>query len=172
MTSKKKQGSEVAQVGRFGLIGILNTVVDFAVLNLLLYTILPKSVVLGSFGLFGATYYINGLVISGVIAGTVAMINSFIFNMRFTFRVKEVSRQRIVYFFLITIFGLYVIRPIILNIFTDQWLWPSNTAYSISHGLGLPFSSDFIEANLALAVSIFVVMFYNYIMYKKFVFEK
>lgn len=169
-TAKKPQHSEVAQVVRFGIVGVVNTIVDFTLLNILAVTILPKSAFNGSFMVAGLQASINGLIIAGLISGTVAMIVSFLLNANFTFRVRHVSSRRTVYFFAITIFGLFVIRPIILKILTDSWHWPANFAYSVTHFLHLPLSQSFDERNVALVAAILVVLVYNYLMYKKFVF--
>ncbi len=170
MKTTKHSDHEVKQVGRFGLVGILNTVVDFVILNILVITILPKGSVLFTATFFGVTVAITGIVAAGLISGTVAMVNSYIFNMRFTFRKRNIDTKHTVYFFIITIAGLYIIRPIILKLFTDVWVWPSQLAYSITSGLHLPLSRDFDERNLALMAAILVVLVYNYLMYKYFVF--
>lgn len=171
MKKTPPKNKEVAQVGRFGLVGISNTIVDFVLLNLLVMTILPKNLELFSFTILGINIVVTGIIVAGIISGTAAMINSYIFNMRFTFRKKEVNTKHTVYFFLITIFGLYFIRPIILKIFTDTWVWPADVAYYITSTLKLPLSRDFDERNLALMVAVLIVLAYNYLMYKKFVFS-
>lgn len=145
---------EVSQAGRFGMVGVLNTVIDFTLYNMLT-----------------AVFHIMATP-AGLISGSVAMVNSFIFNQRFTFRAKQVEPRRIAYFFIITGFGVYVMRPIILTFFTKAWLWPSHLAYDLARTAHLPFSADFVRNNLAFVMVICIVWFYNYIMYKKFVFVK
>jgi putative flippase GtrA len=142
------------QVGRFGLVGILNTLVDVVLVNVLTQIV----------GL--------DLVLSGIISGTVAMINSFVFNQRFTFKVHKTTPTRVFYFFAITMFGLYVIRPLILQFFTKQWLTPGEFVYSVTSSLSLPFSRSFDINNFALAMAILVVLAYNFLMYRKFVFTE
>lgn len=171
MKKSKLKGSEVRQVGRFGLVGIMNTVIDFLVLNILAVTLLPKSLNLLNFNLFGIEIVITGLVAAGLISGTLAMINSYIFNMRFTFKKRDIDTRHSVYFFLITILGLYAIRPVILKLLTDTWLWPSQVVYSITSSLHLPFSSNFDQRNFALLVAIAIVLVYNYLTYKFIVFK-
>ncbi|MSR68317.1 GtrA family protein [Candidatus Saccharibacteria bacterium] len=166
-----KNHTEIAQVGRFGLVGILNTLVDFVVLNILVATLLPKTLVIFSISLFGNTYNITGPILAGIISGTAAMINSFVFNKNFTFKAKKLATRKLAMFFVITAFGLCIIRPIILYIFSDVWLWPSQLAYNISSWLHLPFSRDFTDVNLALVAAIAVVLVYNYLMYKYYIFK-
>lgn len=140
------------QAGRFGLVGVLNTLVDVVIVNIL-------------------THFLGlDLVLSGIISGTVAMINSFVFNQRFTFKVHKTTPTRVLYFFAITMFGLYVIRPLILQFFTKQWLTPGEFVYSVTSSLSLPFSRSFDINNFALAMAILVVLVYNFLMYRKFVF--
>jgi putative flippase GtrA len=175
-SSKKHQQtptahSEVRQVGRFGLVGILNTVVDFVLLNILVVTILPKDLVLGSVTIFGTNYTITGLVVAGVISGTVAMINSFIFNSFYTFKARKVDALHITYFFVLTIIGVYIFRPILLKFFSDVWTWPVDLAYRITTLLHLPFSQSFVTSNAALAATILIVLVYNYFAYKYIVFR-
>ncbi|HMS92159.1 MAG TPA: GtrA family protein [Candidatus Saccharibacteria bacterium] len=171
MKKTPPKNKEVAQVGRFGLVGISNTLVDFILLNLLVMTILPKNLEIINTTILGINVVVTGVIVAGIISGTAAMINSYIFNMRFTFRKKNVNTRHTVYFFLITIFGLYFIRPIILKIFTDTWVWPADVAYYITSSLKLPLSREFDERNLALMIAVLIVLVYNYLMYKKFVFN-
>lgn len=161
MKKKNNKKAEAYQVGRFGIVGVLNTLIDVILQNIL-------------FQFFGLTK-----VIAAVISGTVAMINSFIFNQRFTFRVKKTDFLHIFYFFGITIFGLYVIRPIVILLLTQWWLWPANTVFKIFDWLNIPIphssavsSYDAMVNYVGLVGAILVVLVYNYLMYKKIVFKK
>lgn len=154
-STTKKKHSEIAQVIRFGLVGILNTVVDFLAYNLILFFIIGFPPVIAS-----------------IISGTLAMINSFIFNKNFTFRAKKLSPFKLVLFFVLTIIGLYVIRPLIVYFFTGIWLWPSQLIYHVSASLHLSLTQDFISHNVALVAAIAIVLVYNYLTYKYFVFDE
>lgn len=152
LTDEMAKDNELKRVGRFGAVGILNTAVDFIVFNIV-RLLIPVAV-------------------ASVISGTVAMINSYVFNQRFTFRAKHVTPRQTAMFFILTMFGLYVIRPIVITFLTKSWLWPAQTAHTITATLGLPFSQKFITDNLALVCAIVIVLFYNYVTYKKWVFVK
>jgi len=147
-----KQNQAVAQITRFGMVGVLSFVIDFAILNIL----------------SGPLHV--GIVVASIVSGTVAMINSFVFNQRFTFRTKHTDTKHIVYFFAITAFGIYVIRPIVIRILTANWLWPAHFTYQVTHALHLPLSRDFDTRNMALVVAVLIVLFYNFLTYKKYVF--
>lgn len=154
-TKKTAEHAEIKQVGRFGLVGILNTVVDFVVYNGLLFFIPSVPAVW-----------------AGIISGTAAMINSFVFNKNFTFKARKLSTHKMVAFFVITAAGLYIIRPMVIYFFTETWLWPSQVLYSITSALQLPFSQEFDTRNLALVAAIAVVLIYNYLLYKYYVFNE
>lgn len=154
--SKHKDGAkkELGQVVRFAIVGVSNFLVDFVIYNLLTIFVANLS----------ATW-------AGIISGTAAMINSFIFNKNFTFRAKKLGSFRLVMFFVLTAAGLYVIRPIVIHFFTQTWLWPSQIAYKFTTFLKLPLSQDFDTNNLALLAAIAVVLVYNYLIYKFYIFR-
>ena len=163
--NNKKEGKrEIGQIIRFAIVGVSNFLVDFIIFNLLLR--------------FASDF---SAVWAGIISGTFAMINSFIFNKNFTFRAKKLSVFKLILFFVITAFGLYVIRPLIIYFFTSAWLWPSQVVYDITQWIRLPFywfgsnqlqiGQEIDTRNLALLRAIIVVLFYNYLSYKFFVFN-
>lgn len=153
-TNKQDGKREFGQVVRFAIVGVSNFLVDFIVYNLLLKFTPGVSAVW-----------------AGIISGTAAMINSFIFNKNFTFRARKLSLFKLILFFAITAFGLYAIRPVIIYFFTKVWLWPSQTVYSMTSWLHLPFSREFDTRNVALVIAILIVLFYNYLTYKYFIFN-
>lgn len=154
MTQEKRPDTQFAQISRFGLVGVLNTIVDFVIYNLLIQ------------------FFIVPVVIASVISGTIAMINSFVFNQRFTFRAKKVDARQTLYFFMLTIFGLYVIRSLMVYWLTKTWIAPAKLVYHLTNFLKLPLTQAFVTRNFALVAAIVVVLVYNYITYKKFVFNQ
>lgn len=154
--TKNEDGAkkELGQVVRFAIVGVSNFLVDFVIYNLLIHFVTSLS----------ATW-------AGVISGTFAMINSFIFNKNFTFKAKKLSTFKLVMFFVLTAGGLYVIRPVIIHFFTQTWLWPSQIAYKVTTFLKLPLSQDFDTNNVALLVAIVAVLVYNYLVYKFYIFR-
>lgn len=81
---------------RFLLVGVFNTGLDFAILNVL--------VIIG----------LNDIA-SNLIATTCAMITSFILNKNFTFESKSNNYWReILLFFVFTAFGLWILQSIVI----------------------------------------------------------
>lgn len=133
---------------------MVNTVLDFA-----FYTLLTQTVFKDSLG------------VAGIVSGTIALFIAFLTHSFITWRGAEVSRKTLLRFFIITGFGMWVIRPILLSIFvlfSPLYTW----AHSISIIVGLPFSYDFITKTGAYAFMVVIVLIYNYLTYDRFVFQR
>ena len=80
---------------RFGLIGVLNTAIDF-----------------------GTLFLLSGLGLNKYVANTistaVAFSFSFFANRTFTFRSKESMRKQILPFLLVTLTGLWLLQPLVI----------------------------------------------------------
>lgn len=125
---------------RFAIVGCLNTIIDFGVLFILVGLGVP--IIVGNF-----------------ISTSSALIFSFFANKKFTFRNKEkMSKKQLTYFLVITLFGLWVIQPIIITI-TSILLksWLSDVRILLV-----------IEKLLATCVT----LVWNYLLYRKFVFKE
>ena len=154
----QQQKQEVKRVGRFGIVGILNTLIDVSLLNLLKF----------KFGL-GVPYPAN------LISTSAAMIFSFFANreMVFASHRRSVAKQAAL-FLLVTAFGLYVLQTGVLKFFGEVWTGPVELAVQITRWLQLDgiLSADFVRLNSAKAAAIAVSMVWNYNMYKRVVFKK
>lgn len=144
----------IKHVSKFGAVGAVNTLLDFAIYNVLS-------------GPVGLT-----LVQSNIISTTVAMLFSFVANKKFVFQKHDghVGKQAIA-FFAITAFGLYVLQTGVILLLTDVWTWPMVTALSAAHAIGISSSDEFLVKNGAKAIATVVSLAWNYIMYKKVVFK-
>jgi len=139
---------------RFIVVGIINTIIDFSVLNTLVF----------AFGLNN--------ILANTVSVTVAMAASYLLNHYIVFRKGTDSHtKRLVLFVLITIFGLFVIQNLTIYLLVHIFTWPGHVATTVIHGVGLTrFSQEFISLNLAKAIATGITMVWNYFMYKKFVF--
>lgn len=161
--SQAKQSSdtvrhEAAQVGRFGLVGVANTAIDFILLNLV----------------SRATGWTDW--VANIPAVIVAMMFSFFANRHWVFqagKTKDIGRQALE-FFPITAFGLIVIQGVVIWFFEGVWRWPVNVGVTIAQNLGLLNIVDekFIVTNGVKAVATLASLIWNYIMYKKVVFHQ
>jgi len=125
---------------RFAIVGGANTAIDFSVLFILV--------------LFGIDK-----ITSNFISTSVALSFSFFANKKFTFgTVGKSSHYDIVKFLGITLFGLWIIQPVIINsvvVLTDSM-----------------HINKFIVLFIAKCLAAGVTMVWNYLLYRKFVFNK
>jgi putative flippase GtrA len=149
--------AEVKQVGKFGIVGILNTVLDFAIYNILH---------------FGAGF---GLIPANIISTTCAMAFSFVANKRLVFKHRHGSMARQAgIFFAVTAFGLYVLQNGTITLLTEVWPWPLHLMVQIGHFIGLQaiFPDVVVVNNGAKAIATLVSLTWNYVLYKKVVFKQ
>lgn len=126
--------SVVWQVGKFGVIGVLNTLVDWGVLTaLILFFRSQYSIESGSaiavFGIVSLTYYTLYKSISFI----VAVVNSYYWNKYWTFATGVVSKTtaEFVQFFSVSVVGFFInvglssyvfkVVPPIAGMNVDQW---------------------------------------------------
>ena len=136
--SPRKDGKH-SQKLRFGAIGVINTALDFGLLFLLSHFGMP--VVL-------ANYFSTGT----------ALIFSFFANRSYTFKAhgSKLHRQLIL-FFIVTLFGLWVLQPIILTY----------TQGVFAHS-GLNAGLILLIGKLLASV---VTLVWNYVFYSRLVFK-
>jgi len=154
-------GKEAARVGRFGLVGVVNTLIDFAILN----------IVSRVFGLSDLA--------ANIPATTVAMVFSFFANRTFVFRAnsskadKAYTYRQALRFFAFTAFGLYGIQSGIIFLFEHVWTTPVGVGVYVAQSLGLLQLVDqkFIVTNGVKLVATAASLIWNYVMYKRFVFR-
>jgi putative flippase GtrA len=127
----------------FFFVGILNTAIDFGIFNLFLY-------------LFGLPYGWSYPLYKGV-SFTIACINSYFMNARFTFSVTQKSIHLFLYFFIATLSGM------VINIAVATML------FSVLDSMH---ASIFIRANGAAVAATFISMVWNFIFYNYVVFRQ
>jgi len=133
------------QIIKFGLIGVLNTVVDFAILNLLMWT----------FKMYSGPW----IIVFNVASFSLAVVNSYIWNRFWTFKMK--SRQDVpeefVKFISVSLIGVVINSGIVYSI----------TAF-IDPVSGL---SSELWANVAKVLATGVAMVWNFVGYKFWAFK-
>src|SRR5476651_2193275 len=99
MSVSEQNKGRIKQAGKFGVVGVVNTFLDFFIFNV-------------------CTKFLRlALIPSNTISTTIAMIFSFIANRKVVFKGGRHSaiRQAIV-FFVVTAFGLYVLQNGIIHL--------------------------------------------------------
>jgi putative flippase GtrA len=154
--SVKKLINKFGEQIRFIIVGAASTALDWGILFTLVALGLPA--LAGNF-----------------ISTSVAMVFSFFTNKSFTFRVEKTGKKHFIYFIAITIVGMWVIQPIIIQGVT--WLFgPILTHNCITNGLVGTFEpwfkSDYIVLFFAKGLATAASLTWNYLMYRKYVFNK
>jgi len=156
--AKPAPTSEAKRVGKFGVVGIINTIIDFTI-----YNVLSSKTALT-------------LIQSNFISTTCAMTFSFFANRSVVFRAKTDNPVKQALIFLaFTTFGLYVLQNGVIHILTVDWTGPVHLAVTIVRDLGISaskLSDSFIIKNSAKAAGIVVSLTWNYLTYRKYVFAK
>lgn len=125
---------------RFAVVGGANTLLDFAILFLMVGLGLDR-------------------IAANFISTSTAFIFSFFVNKSFTFKSKGGNvKKQFAIFLVITLFGLWVIQPIIITA----------TAWAISD-LGIP---DPLVLFIGKMLATVATLFWNYILYSRYVFKK
>ena len=139
---------------RFVVVGIFNTIIDFSILNILV---------------FGAGF---NKILANSISVSIAMAVSYLLNNYVVFRHKEKHHAaKIMLFVIITAFGLFVMQNCIIYFLVHVFTFPGNLATTIIHGIGAKsLSHSFIALNIAKALATAVTLVWNYFMYRRFVF--
>jgi putative flippase GtrA len=152
----KPASEEMKRVGKFGIVGIINTIIDFTI-----YNVLSDKAGIGL-----------SLVYSNLVSTTVAMVFSFFANKKLVFKHNSgsVVRQAVM-FYVVTAFGLYVLQTGTIELLTNIWLWPVNESVAAIHALGFQGHNDFIIKNIAKVVGTLISLIWNYFMYKWLVFK-
>jgi putative flippase GtrA len=144
-------------VARFGLVGILNTLVDFVIFNILT----NKRIGLGK-------------IPANLISTSVAMVVSFSLNRGFVFKATggNVFVQGLE-FFVVTAFGLYVLQNLVIWFLLDVWEWPVELAWKVAQltRLDKALSHEFVRKNSAKAAATLVSLTWNYLMFSFIVFK-
>jgi len=142
------------RLGRFVIIGICNTIINFAILNFAFY------------GLH------QGKLVSSFIATSCAVIFSFILNRNFVFLDKKRSAMKLVIFIAVTVSGILIVQNSIYALGIYLLHNHEVGVINLIHGLTkISLSKNFVDVNLSNVVASFLVMVWNYNGYRLLVFR-
>jgi putative flippase GtrA len=147
----------VAQVGKFGVVGLLNTVIDFSIFNFL----------------SGWRLKVDKIP-ANICSTTVAMVFSFFANREAVFLAGSGNPViQAILFFVVTGFGLYVLQTGVLYLLLYRWKWPAKSVAGLLKITGTQrrLSNDLVLRNGAKAGGTVVSLIWNFIMYKYVVFR-
>lgn len=140
----------------FLAVGVINTGLDFV-----FYTLLTS--------VFFTKPQVHMLVI-GALSGTFALVCALITHATITWRGHHTTKKTILRFFVLTGFGMWVIRPILLAIFI-QFTPLYRFAKYILDAFHVHMNEAFIGNSVAFCLMVVVMLLYNYFVYNRYVFK-
>lgn len=162
----KAKASTAGQVGRFGLVGILNTVIDYTLF-------------IGITRAFSIP--LDRVWTAKIFSGGVAMVNSFYWNRRFVFKRDKVSAaqasQQMVRFTVSTLVGVFIIQTGLVQLFSGTWPQLGQIAYQIGDAIGIValkpdlFTEALFIKTVAFGVATVGSLTWNFLLYKLWAFK-
>ena len=125
---------------KFSFVGVTGTIVDFGFMNLL------------------SLVFKVSLVWAQGISFALAVLNNFLWNRYWTYpesKSKAIPKQ-LVQFVIINIIGIMIRTPLV------PWLDRQLFNFLLNINLDLPLRNNVISQNLALAIAILIIIFWNY----------
>jgi putative flippase GtrA len=164
----KKTASTTGQVARFGLVGIMNTAID--------YTLFISLTWLFSIPL-------DRVWMAKLVSGSVAMINSFFFNRNWVFRRsgnRQQATQQLARFLLSTLVAVFVIQLGLTQLFTSELPQLGHFVYTILEALGLAgldlpvgaVTEEFTIKTVAFGLATIGSLTWNFLLYKLWAFKE
>lgn len=158
-----KATNTVKQVEKFGLIGILNTLIDF-----IIFMTLTK--------VFSIP--LNSVWMAKLVSGSIAMINSFYFNRTWVFKNqgKDVQGQAL-RFITSTLVAVFVIQLGLVQLFSSDFPQLGQFGYLVASQLGIIslapgiLTEAFVIKTAAFGLATVASMTWNFLLYKFWAFK-
>jgi putative flippase GtrA len=149
------------RVSRFAVLGVVNTLLDFVLLNVLRVTTHTQSSQTGR------------LVVLNIFSASVVALFSFFMNRRYVFRSDDTAHHKAIVFVLVTLFGIFVLQSLVISVGVPLLRPVASWLQGLAAHVGAldTISINFYETNLAKLLATAVTMVWNYTMYKKAVFQ-
>lgn len=168
MAKAKRNDTTTGQAKRFGLVGLLNTAIDF-----ILFQAITK--------IFSIPLDSGFISVAKQVSGTAAMINSFFFNRAFVFHKADSHHagNQALRFLATTAVGVYVIQAGLTFLFTSQLPQLGEFAYDVVTAIKLNtlpvlqtvLTEPFMIKTVAFGMATVASMTWNFLLYKLWAFR-
>jgi putative flippase GtrA len=140
-------------LGKFGLVGALNTGLDFVLFSVLRLGAVP-------------------ILVANVMSTSVCMMLSFLMNRRFVFRATGGWRRQATLFLLGTAFSMYVLQNAVIWFLVHVFPAPLDAVVAVGHGVGLssPRWEILLRSDTAKLVATGASLTWNFCFYRWAVF--
>jgi len=147
----------VGQVARFGIVGAINTVVDYVVFIALT----------AAFGI-----PLSKVWLAKYPSSLVAMAVSFALNRSFVFRSRQDAMAgQALRFVIATVIGVFVIQNLLTQFFASVFQYPGTATYDVLQAVGLGFSEKFTIETVAFVLGTIASLTWNFLAYKYWAFR-
>lgn len=130
------------------MIGIINTLVDFAIYLAVLHAL-------------------DNILVANIIATSTALVVSFILNSKFTFQLRSLSLARFAGFLGVTLFGLWILQTGIIYALTPLVSHVPSALFAIFGTFALQ-----VEQLVPKLMATVVTLVWNYAWYSRVIFKK
>jgi putative flippase GtrA len=160
---RKPSAATKQQLGRFGMVGILNTVVDYVLF-------------IGLTKVFSIP--LEQVWIAKLISGSVAIANSFYFNRRWVFRHSNRHWGQQAWRFLAsTLIGVFIIQTLLVQLFSNDYPAFGRALYNLVSDSGLSQTFGFLTEALVIKTTAFGIatiasLCWNFVLYKLWAFKE
>lgn len=162
---KPRKGSTTVQVAKFGMVGVMNTLIDY-----IIYISLTR--------IFSIP--LDRVWTAKLVSGSVAMINSFYFNRTWVFQrgASKHGSQEFVRFITATLVSVYVIQLGLVQFFSSEFQYFGLLGYDIAEALGLValvpaiMTEAFVIKTVAFGLATLASMSWNFVLYKVWAFKE
>jgi putative flippase GtrA len=145
----------VWQIGKFGVTGVLNVLVDMGILSLMTFAFRTYFSIDSKAAIFGALSFLTFYSIFKSISFIVANINSYLWNKHWTFNQESGKKTEFIQFFIVSVVGF------VINVLVASLVFKSVVGFSADQA-GL----------IGAAMGSIVGLVWNFLGYKFIVFKK
>jgi putative flippase GtrA len=150
--SKTANHKEARRFVKFGIVGVLGAVIDFAMLNFLIFVVGWNTPI--------------GKAFANIVSTSIAIVSNFTWNRLWTFPESRSRKKRfqLVQFTLVNLFGLAINTGIFWV--SDHFIYGPLLSASLFHTSGAfsfaPLTPESLSVQLAKATAIGIVLFWNF----------
>lgn len=150
-------------ISRFAILGVVNTILDFLIFNILrVVTHTPSS-------------QINKVVVINIISATCVATFSFFVSRSYVFKQKDTKTHMIIPFIATNLFGIFVLQSLVIKLLLGPLETPAEFIQNLASIWHIPlvsnFSINFFDTNLAKVFATVVTLVWNYLIYNFVIFK-
>ena len=152
----KRISDKTKQKGKYFVFGLLNTVINYGIYEILALLVFKSE---------------NQLWIATLISGAISIFVGYYLHSQFTWKDRKVGKKQLGKFFIWNVIMNIAVRPL-LTMFFGLFGFLYKFAFDICQSIGIGFSYEFVESTGNYVLMTAVVMVINFLVYDRFVFEE